>query len=168
VFYIHGHGWLEEPFSPDGSRIAHNRRSQYFGAQQVAPYEAFNFVLDRAGGRFDVTGDFLYGTYQQSAQLGTWGLLRVQSGLVTRTGARQEGPELNRSRRYQPSRANAAQSPKISVPPGPGPAVDATVDPKAQTWIFATHHDPKDPASFTISSSLGGSTTIDLPLKVLP
>jgi hypothetical protein len=168
VFDIHGHGWQEEPFSPNGTRIAHNRRSQYFGAQQVAPYEAFNFVLDRAGGRFDVTGDFLYETYQQSAQLGTWGLFRVQAGLVTVTEVRQEGSELTLSGRYQLSRANAGHSPKISVSSGSGPAVDATVDPEAQTWTFATHHDPKDQARFTISSSLGGSTTIDLPLKVSP
>jgi hypothetical protein len=173
VFDIHGHGWQEEPFSDNGAKIAHNPRSQYFGAQQVLPYEAFNFVLDKAGGHFNVPGDYLYETYQQTAQTGTWGLFRVEPGLVTVTKLEQNGRQLTLSGRYQPSRANAGKPGKISVSIGAGPAIDATLDPATQSWTFTTTRDPKEPpssttTSYTISSSLGGSTTIDLPLKVAP
>ena len=65
TFDIHGHGWPEEPFAkdpmnPQGLIIGKNDRSNFLGAQQVAPYEAFNFVIDEAGGPFKVPGDYLY------------------------------------------------------------------------------------------------------------
>ena len=67
VFDIHGHGWPEESFAEEGEVIGGwrtnpfavgvrtppmNWRSQYLGSQQIAVYEAFNFVIDHAGGDF--------------------------------------------------------------------------------------------------------------------
>jgi hypothetical protein len=161
VFRIHGHGWQEEPYIANGTRIGSNSRSQFFGAQQVVPYEAFNFVLDQAGGPFKVTGDFLYETYQQSAGLGTWGLLRVGDGLVAVTGASQVGTDLKLSGIFQPAAAVSDKPATISVSSPSGPLGDANV--AGHSWTFTTAHAPSDPVTLTIRSSLGGEATIALP-----
>jgi hypothetical protein len=161
VFRIHGHGWQEEPYVANGTRIGSNPRSQVFGAQQVVPYEAFNFVLDQAGGPFKVTGDFLYETYQQSAGLGTWGLLRVEDGVVAVTGTAQVGTALTISGTYQPTAADAGKPATIRVSSPSGPLGEANVS--GHSWTFTTDHSPSDPIAMTIRGSLGGETTIALP-----
>ena len=93
TFDIHGHGWPEEPyareriqmgegsfadaFNPFGLKIGRNVRSQFFGAQQVGPYEAFNFVIDHAGGLGRQEGDYLYEALQRTQFPGLWGLFRA-------------------------------------------------------------------------------------------
>ena len=92
TFDIHGHGWPEEPYANNGEVIGGlpenpfavgaklppmNWRTQFMGSQQVAVYEAFNIVLDRAGGKAAVPGDYLYEAYQQSAATGMWGIFRI-------------------------------------------------------------------------------------------
>jgi hypothetical protein len=166
VFRIHGHGWQEEPFTAHATRIGHNPRSQYFGAQQAVPYEAFNFVLDRAGGEFDVVGDFLYETYLQSANLGTWGLFRVESDLVAVNEASQDSKDITLSISHQPSAANAGKAVTISISSEAGPLGNATKI--GDKWFFTTPHNPGDKVTFTVKSSLGGSDKVVLPLNASP
>ncbi|MCI0490857.1 MAG: hypothetical protein L0229_30055, partial [Blastocatellia bacterium] len=76
VLYVHGHGWQEEPFVQDSTVIGDNTLSQWFGSEQMAIYQTFNFVLPSAGGPQKVAGDYLYAGYQQE-DTGIWGLMRV-------------------------------------------------------------------------------------------
>jgi hypothetical protein len=161
VFRIHGHGWQEEPFLAQGRRIGPNERSQYFGAQQVVPYEAFNFVLDRAGGQLDVKGDFLYETFQQSAGLGTWGLLRVESGLVAITGASQIGNELTLAGIHQAAPGHVGPT-TISISAGGPPLGDAKLH--GDRWTFTTRHDPGAQVTYSVRSSQGAEAKVTWPL----
>ena len=161
VFRIHGHGWQEEPYVAQGTRIGPNPRSQFFGAQQVVPYEAFNIVLDQAGGPFNVTGDFLYESYQQAAGLGTWGLLRVEADHVAVTGASRAGSDIVVSGIHQAAAANAGKPVTIRVSTPAGPLGEAKV--VGNSWTLKAAHLPSDPVTLTIRSSLGGTTAITLP-----
>ena len=131
----------------------------------MVPYEAFNFVLDQAGGPFKVTGDFLYETYQQSAGLGTWGLLRVEDGVVAVTGTTQVGNALTVSGTYQPTAADAGKPATIRISSPSGPLGEASVS--GHSWTFTTEHSPSDPVTLTVRCSLGGETKIALPPPAL-
>jgi hypothetical protein len=161
VFRIHGHGWQEEPYIHQGTRIGSNDRSQFFGAQQVVPYESFNFVLDQAGGPFNVKGDYLYETFQQSSGLGTWGLFRVEDGLVAVTSATRTGNVLTLSGIHQPAAAADGKPATIRVSSPAGPLGEASV--AGHTWTFTTPNAPSDSVTLTIRSSLGGQATIAMP-----
>jgi hypothetical protein len=81
VFNVNGHVWQEEPYVDDGRRIGNNPLSNYRGMQEFGPYQAFNVVLPRAGGTFQVPGDYLYSAFQRETSTpvgGLWGVLRVQ------------------------------------------------------------------------------------------
>jgi hypothetical protein len=100
VFAIHGHAWQREPYlqnsdrlnfgpppadptvlnkEPDGISPGHNNMSWWVGSQEgMAAENHFDLLLPSAGGRFGITGDYLFhdstgfGNYQ-----GLWGILRV-------------------------------------------------------------------------------------------
>ena len=100
VFTIHGHAWQRQPYldnsdrlnfgpppadptvlnlQPDGISPGHNNMSWWVGSQEgMSAQNHFDLLLPEAGGRFAVTGDYLFhdsaalGNYQ-----GLWGLLRV-------------------------------------------------------------------------------------------
>ncbi|HEY9405664.1 MAG TPA: hypothetical protein VIQ24_23645 [Pyrinomonadaceae bacterium] len=86
VFMVHGHIWEEMPYQT-GSRstvIGRNQHSPWHGAQYGhGPSNHFDVVLNSAGGRFLVQGDYLYRTFQ-SFQFdgGIWGLFRVAPAKV--------------------------------------------------------------------------------------
>ena len=84
---VQGHGWKESPFVDGGRKIGDNPLSQRFGAQQLGAYDAFNFVIPKAGGSFGVTGDYLFHAFQHERQEGTWGTFRVQAPRVVITRA---------------------------------------------------------------------------------
>ncbi|HEV2802771.1 MAG TPA: hypothetical protein VGW12_20030 [Pyrinomonadaceae bacterium] len=81
VFMVHGHIWQEMPYQT-GSKstvIGFKQDSPWHGSQfGHGPSNHFDVVLNNAGGRFGVTGDYLYRTFQ-SFQFdgGIWGLFRV-------------------------------------------------------------------------------------------
>jgi hypothetical protein len=80
IFVLHGHAWQEEPYINGSNSIGSNPLSEVKGAEMgVGPTFHFNAVpLNGAGGKFRVTGDYLYRTFQ-SFQFdgGMWGIFRV-------------------------------------------------------------------------------------------
>ncbi|MFY9555566.1 MAG: copper oxidase [Blastocatellia bacterium] len=80
VFALHGHVWPQEPFTTNSTVIGENVLSEWSGAQ-MGVGAGFHFVAvprNGAGGKFRVTGDYLYRTFQ-SMQFdgGLWGIFRV-------------------------------------------------------------------------------------------
>jgi hypothetical protein len=176
VFDIQGHGWPEEPFADEGEVIggwrenpfalgvrtpAMNWRSQYLGSQQIAVYEAFNFVIDHAGGGSGVAGDYLYEAFQQSSATGMWGLFRVKDDLVVVTGVKVEGGKVTVMGRHEAASGNQGKPFTITVASDKGASGAATID--GMKWTFSADQHPGDDETFTITSSLGGTTTVTVP-----
>jgi hypothetical protein len=80
IFVLQGHNWPEEPYAAGGRRIGDNPRSQRLGAREHSANETIDVDVRRAGGTFGVAGDYLYHSYMEESNFGTWGLLRVQTG----------------------------------------------------------------------------------------
>ncbi|HEV3468317.1 MAG TPA: hypothetical protein VG148_03280 [Pyrinomonadaceae bacterium] len=80
VFMLHGHIWEEEPYTGGSTVIGTNARSNWQGSQYgVGPGSHFDFLLKNgAGGKFGITGDYLYRTFMSSQfSGGIWGIFRV-------------------------------------------------------------------------------------------
>ena len=159
TFDIHGHGWPEEPFAkdpmnPQGLIIGKNERSNFFGAQQVAPYEAFNFVIDEAGGPFKVPGDYLYEALQRTRTLGLWGIFRVEDDLVVINRVVTGGGKLVVEGYHQSSGRNVGRQPRITVSSSTAARGTATFDGPA--WNFVVDHPEAMPAEINAESSFGG------------
>ncbi|HEX8068818.1 MAG TPA: hypothetical protein VF546_02625 [Pyrinomonadaceae bacterium] len=88
VWTIHGHVWQEEPYlsllAPHGIvvpsvRLGNNRYSQWQGARDgFGPGNHFDILIDSAGGRNKVFGDYLYKSFPSGeATAGVWGIFRV-------------------------------------------------------------------------------------------
>jgi hypothetical protein len=78
VFTIHGHGWQDEPYVKRSTEIGHNDMAQFIGSQEVTVTQKYDIVIDSAGGRFQVPGDYLYQAFNQEQRTGIWGLFRVR------------------------------------------------------------------------------------------
>jgi hypothetical protein len=102
VLNVHGHAWQRAPYlnnsdrlnfgpppadptvlnlEPNGISPGHNNASFWVGSQEgMSAQNHFDLLLPRAGGRFGVTGDYLFhdlaglGNYQ-----GLWGILQVSA-----------------------------------------------------------------------------------------
>jgi len=82
VFEAQGHPWLERPYvlGTNSTQIGTNSISEWFGTRGgVGPTDHFDgLVPDGAGGKFKVTGDYLYRDYPgPRLDAGIWGLLRI-------------------------------------------------------------------------------------------
>ena len=79
VFTIDGHVWREEPYRAGSTEIGQDIFSQWMGSRaSLMPNNAYDVVLERAGGRSDASGDFLYRGYDSpSYTSGWWGIMRV-------------------------------------------------------------------------------------------
>ena len=79
VFTLAGHPWQEEPFRNNSRDIGDNPASQAFGARDsLGANDQFNIVLNSAGGRKEVTGDYLYRSFIGTEfENGIWGVMRV-------------------------------------------------------------------------------------------
>ncbi len=80
VFVIHGHVWREEPYTNASKTIGANALSEWTGAAfGVGPsYHEDAVLRNGAGGRFKITGDYLYRTFQSfQFDNGLWGIFRV-------------------------------------------------------------------------------------------
>ena len=182
TFTIHGHGWPEEPFDNNGtviggwpenpftvgvSRPAMNWRSQFFGSQQIAPYEGFNFVVDHAGGRFSVPGDYLYEAFQQTRQRGMWGLFRVEKDLIVVDQATSDGTKVILKGTHLPSLANSKAPVSITVTSPSGSRTAATLD-ERKAWTFTADHEGDRDGVYTVESSLGGVARVKVPAGASP
>ncbi|HEV7507581.1 MAG TPA: copper oxidase [Thermoanaerobaculia bacterium] len=82
VFEAFGHPWLERPYvtGSNSTQIGLNTTSEMFGTRGgVGPSDHFDaLVQDGAGGKFRITGDYLYKDYPgPRLDAGIWGLLRI-------------------------------------------------------------------------------------------
>jgi hypothetical protein len=90
TFMVHGHVWQEMPYQT-GSKstvIGLKADSPWHGSQYGhGPSNHFDVVINSAGGRFNVPGDYLFRTFQ-SFQFdgGIWGLFRVEGTTTTTDG----------------------------------------------------------------------------------
>jgi len=159
TFAIHGHGWLEEPYTDKGTKIGRNVRSMFLGAQQMAPYEAFNLLINRAGGPFAVSGDYLYECFQMARVQGLWGLFRVEEDLVVIQEATLRGGRLILKGILMPSVTNRGKEYTITVSSSTGLKEPATV--KGRNWALETDlkTDAGKSVDVTVTSSLGGKVT---------
>lgn len=82
TFVLAGHGFEEEPYQENSTVIGHNRESSWLGSRpQVAPNNTFDLIIESAGGKKRIAGDYLYRFYQSEANKdGAWGLMRVTDG----------------------------------------------------------------------------------------
>jgi plastocyanin len=182
VFDIHGHGWPEEPFASEGTVIGGwpvfpfvvgvrrppmNYRSQYLGAQTVAVYEAFNFVIDRAGGRFGIPRDYLYEGFQTAGNSGMWGIFRVEKDFVAVNEVTVEGSRLTLRGIHQPSAENRGKPVSITVTRSSRDAQQpATLD--GSHWSLTTDYRADRDETFSVKTSLGGSTGLKVPAGLTP
>ena len=82
TYLLHGHIWESEPYVDDSQRLGDNPLSNWVGSQAgIGPGSHFDFLpKNGAGGKFHVTGDFLYRTFMSfHFDGGIWGLLRVSA-----------------------------------------------------------------------------------------
>jgi hypothetical protein len=79
VFTIHGHQWQRNPYQNNSTIIGNNNLSQWLGSRDNhGSSDHFDLVIDKAGGQFGKSGDYLYTAYlPDQALLGAWGLFRV-------------------------------------------------------------------------------------------
>jgi hypothetical protein len=182
TFAIHGHGWPEEPFANEGTVIggwpenpftvgvdwpALNWRSQFLGSQQIAPYEGFNFVIDHAGGRFQIPGDYLYEAFQQTRQRGMWGLFRVEKDLVIVDRATRDGTKVILKGSHLPSLANSRAPVTITVTSPSGTRTAAMIDAR-KAWTFTADHAGDRDGVYMVESSLGGVARVKVPAGASP
>jgi hypothetical protein len=81
AFEIHGHAWQREPYNSTSSRITSNPFSQWRSAQEgIGASSHWDMVLlNGAGGRFGVKGDYLYRDHNPvGLATGLWGIFRVE------------------------------------------------------------------------------------------
>jgi manganese oxidase len=80
VFEVHGHPWLAMPYTTNSTVIGNNTTSPWIGSRGgVGPTDHFDaLVFDKAGGKFNVTGDYLYRSYGgPRMDAGIWGVIRI-------------------------------------------------------------------------------------------
>jgi manganese oxidase len=76
---LQGHSWQRSPYQNRSAVLAHNPISEQTGSVgPMGPYDQADVLIDHAGGRFGVSGDYLYRVDTAGqAQSGQWGILRV-------------------------------------------------------------------------------------------
>ncbi|PHS03597.1 MAG: copper oxidase [Kordia sp.] len=82
TFTLHGHSWQEEPYQYNSTVMGHNEESQQFGFRdQLGPLNSFDLLIDSAGGKNAVEGDYLYNDMVNLGfQGGVWGVMTVNKG----------------------------------------------------------------------------------------
>ena len=149
---VHGHVWQRSPFAAESTALGHNPLSDWNGAVGAyGPFDTFDVLIDSAGGRFTVPGDYLYRSVLSAEyQNGAWGLFRVipkdQDAVSLRelTVATAGGSTtLAIKGRLQRADDTQPYAPTVSVYDGATVLQTANVDPK--TGEFAL--DPIVPAT---------------------
>ncbi len=121
VFTINGHVWQRQPYMNNSTQIGPNPLSQWIGSRDNhGATDHFDLVIDKAGGKGAVPGDYLYSVFLPGqANLGMWGIFRVTPPYVAgRRGAR-------------PAAAAMAAAPVVPVA-APPPAPGATAPPRKE------------------------------------
>ena len=80
VFTLAGHVWQRNPYVQNSKAIGNNQESQWLGSHDNhAGTDHFDLVVEKAGGKFEIPGDYLYTTFLPVSQnpFGSWGVFRV-------------------------------------------------------------------------------------------
>lgn len=82
TFTLHGHSWQEEPYTDGSTVLGYNPMSQQFGFRdQFGPLNYFDLLIESAGGKNAVAGDYLYNdVVNLGYQGGVWGVMTVNDG----------------------------------------------------------------------------------------
>lgn len=85
VFELTGHVWEELPYQQNSTVLGHNPQAQHTGTQWgYGPSSHFDVLIDSAGGKNKITGDYRYRSWTGNQyQVGLWGLFRVGPAACT-------------------------------------------------------------------------------------
>jgi hypothetical protein len=171
---LHGHVWQEEPYTDRSTKIGNNPLSQWLGSRDAfGPNNQFDIVLNSAGGKAEVAGDYLYRSFIETDFFaGLWGLFRVgepNADIVTVTKL-QNAPEpdvgviVQGVNTVNPNNGQMAKAVKVTDASG-SLAVNVPVDPHDGTWrVMAPGVKLEDPVRVTVESSQGGKTIATSPI----
>ena len=167
---LHGHVWQRSPFAAESTALGHNLLSDWIGAVGAyGPFNTFDVLIDSAGGRFAVPGDYLYRSVLSAEyQNGAWGIFRVipkdQDAVSLRelTVATTGGSTtLAIKGRLQRADETQPYAPTVSVRDGAAVLQTANVDPK--TGEFALDATlPATAAELTVVSPLKGRAVVTI------
>ena len=173
---VHGHVWQRSPYVNESTVLGYNRLSDWIGAVGAyGPFEIFDVLLDSAGGRFAVPGDYHYRSVLSGEfQSGQWGLLRVippgqdavslRDLAVTSAGGTTKVTIKGRLQRPDDAQPYART---VSVSDGANVLQTAPVDPT--TGAFALDPALPDTASaLTVASPDKGQATVTIHRAVPP
>src|SRR5258708_23003830 len=88
VVAVHGHAWQEEPYVNNSTEIGFNRLSNWFGTQQFGANDRFDMLIGKAGGSFEIPGDYMYHALLNDVNC-LWVLLRAPPDAVVVSSASQ-------------------------------------------------------------------------------
>src|SRR5215470_18691139 len=80
VFTLNGHIWQREPYVKNSAQIGNNKESQFMGSHDsYGSTDHFDLVVEKAGGKADVPGDYLYSLFvpwrtAMGPAFGLWGV----------------------------------------------------------------------------------------------
>jgi FtsP/CotA-like multicopper oxidase with cupredoxin domain len=96
IFVVHGHSWPERPYGDDSTLITTAGVSAGRGARMgVGPSTHYDIVIDQAGGKDGVPGDYLYRAFDATGtQNGLWGIMCVRANPAECAGLRGKTMEL--------------------------------------------------------------------------
>ncbi|HLK68997.1 MAG TPA: hypothetical protein VKU19_36445 [Bryobacteraceae bacterium] len=96
VFTVHGHLWQEEPYTNASRAMGPNPYSNWLGTQQMGANDKFDLLIGKAGGSFEVPGDYMYDMINNVTNgNGMFGILRATADAITITSTKISGSELN-------------------------------------------------------------------------
>jgi hypothetical protein len=168
VAAVHGHAWQEEPYVNNSTEIGFNRLSNWFGIQQFGSNDHIDMLIGKAGGAFEVPGDYMYHALIADVN-GEWGLLRATPDAVIVNTASQSGSTLSISGTVTKAAhtGQMATSVTISVVTASGATTVATAPVNASngswSWSGTVTGGVPSGAGVRAASNLGGQSTVSLP-----
>jgi len=162
VFELTGHNWEELPYQQNSSVLGHNPQSQHTGTTpSYGPSSHYDVLIDAAGGRNKVAGDYRYRSWTGNQyQVGLWGLFRVgpaacsggcpDTVTISSVQPSSNGFEVKGVVTVSPQNSSFASNVSISYG---GQTGQATVNNQDGTWTFSANGQPP---TITATSSNGG------------
>ena len=140
-FTVHNHTWQTQPFTKGSTVLGSNPRSPWTGSTgQLPPTGRGDILIDSAGGRDKVPGDYLYRDFSVTGyQGGMWGVMRVvppsSDGLIVRATPGANGQTVLSGTVTRPPGGAFAKEVTVTAD---GQAVGkAAVDPTTGAWSLA-------------------------------
>jgi hypothetical protein len=165
VFELTGHVWQETPFTDGSTKIGSNPKSMWTGTTSgYGPATSYPIVLQSAGGRFRIPGDYLYRSWTANQfQAGVWGIFRVSpnSGSgpgfadtvgITAVQRSADGYQVRGFTTVSPQSGRYAESVTLNIG-------GATVKARVENGLWSYKGRGAAPAKLTARSPLGGVAT---------